>query len=609
MDNQNQPSTNIQVPCPASDDVIVLTRNVAEYMKQHYPNAQSTLFSAYDVKSPFAVAECANERYDYVLTLPETEIDGDENGELHLRLEKLLPSFDSIAIWEALDREFNAYTVCIHFPVSSRTPLPEECRKFMEPCCLSSTMNSVVIQVYRMDRHVTLRRWREDVAHQSPDAILSLLQNLAETLMQIARTGHHLMRFSPDTIAVSEHTIRFMGIVSLDLPWNERCVESYKLVELGSIPPECHGFLRQNITMSQTLYVFCAMAYFLIANALPPVCSALDYEPAVMPRAFNPAFPIGLDEVIMNGLNPTPNLRPNLMADVLNAFRAQADIMSRRAASHGETLTYDAALETHIGIAKCLRCPINQDVVWMQSLDDERWLIVVGDGVSTSTYGSGDIASHLLVDAAQKAWKDAISKDKIIDPSTCIRSIILEANQQICLYIQEHFGHLNPASCDCMGSTAIVAIIEHGVLTLGSIGDSRAYIIRDDTMLCITRDHNLFTIGIINQVPVEICATHPHAGSLVQCLGYNVDEMNNPCPIEFDVYQIPLLDGDNLLITTDGILDYIAYDLKMSESAIASVVRHEKTAKEICHELIMQANLGGGGDNCSVAMICVHQKA
>ena len=614
------------VPCPACDDVLVVTDDVSRYVHENYPDKASEALSLCGDSTGepnFAFCELGDDRFAYVLNRSASSR-FDARGDIELRLEKLLPSFDSIAVWRAFDGLLNEYTVCIHFPVSSLTPIPDCCVPYMEPCDTFCRSSAITVQVYNADAHLTLRQWCAKKGQLDPRDVLKVLEKLSSALDDLSTLGYDVMRITPDTIAMSDDRIRLMGLISVGLPWNERCVEAYQLVELASIAPECRGFICQFASPRQTVYALASIAYYLVAGTLPQTCAALDYEPSVMPRAYHPEFPIGFDEAILDGLSASPDERTSNVDVLMHGIEKEEDLMQRRAAELSrirayeasgksgcgapwEGLCYDAAVDTHVGIAKVLRCPVNQDSVWLaQSADAQRLLVVVGDGVSTSTYGSGDIASQILVQTAEELWHSSIEKVGVIDPKSCVGEILETANARICRYIQEHFGNLNPLSSECMGTTAIVALIEHGVLTLGASGDSRAYIVRSDAMHCITRDHNLYTVGLLNYVPVDVCATHPHAGSLVQCLGYNVDESGVPCKLEFDLYEMALIDDDHLLITTDGILDYVACDLGESEQIIGQVIRQVGNAEGICKELIMQANLGGGGDNCGVAIVCVH---
>ena len=589
------PKEEPSIPCPAEGDIVVYCADVDAFVKTSKHKCMCRGGSA---ANAFAVIEWENDSLVFVMTKPECRVP------LMLHLAVARPGFDSTSIWQAVDKSNAPWLVCVHFPVSGRKPIPESCEPYIVPCKYLGTLGETFVQAYPLSNLVTIESWRSSQEIVSPGIIYLLIEKIAHCLDEICRTGHSLLRISPDTILIEKQDIRFFGILSLDQPWNERCALAHKQIEYASIPPECLGFLRQTQTPEQSVYMLASILYYLISGNKVPACEAIGYDIAVLPRAFNPAFPIGWDEIVHRALMPNPEMRYPDAQSFLDALRHALDVMQRRR-DYQAPVRYDVAVDTHIGITKRLRCPVNQDAVFTQSSrGGQRILMVVADGVSTSTYGSGDIASGMTVEKAREIWKDHLANAETINPAAEINRIFYSTNDAICRYIREQYADQSPLASECMGTTALVAIIDNGILTLGSIGDSRAYIIRDDAMSCITRDHNLFTVGIINGLPLEMCATHPHAGSLVQCLGYyeDAEEAEN---LAFDIFSMKLIPGDTLMLTTDGILDYVACDIAESEQKIAEVVRAARNSGLACLELIMQANMGGGGDNCGVGIVRV----
>ncbi|MBR4985304.1 MAG: protein phosphatase 2C domain-containing protein [Proteobacteria bacterium] len=589
------PEKASQVPCPADGDSIIFARDLDAWLAKTKLAIQCTGGIG---ESRFAVLEESSDTLVFVLQ---------SENESSLKLVTSLPGFDSTFLWQAEDSEQKPWTVFVHFPVSTKLPMPRSCADFfMAPIC-SGHLADAFVQAYDLSEIVTLRSYRESAGQISPNVIFLILDRIATQLQRLFQTGHTLFRLCPDNIVLMHDAVLFIGLDALDLPWNERCAVAHHQTDFATVPPEYFGFMRQRMEPRQGVYVIGALAYFLVAGERVPTCEAIGYDVAIEPRAFNPIFPIGWDEIIHKALQPNPDLRFPNIAVFMNALQDALNVMMERFSSR-VPLCYDASVDTHIGITKKLRCPINQDAVFLQmTADMRRMLIVVADGVSTSTYGSGDIASHMLTDVAGEFWTDHIEHIEDLNAVSEIQKILNTANDRISQYILDRYADLSPASSECMGSTALVAIIDNGVLTLGSIGDSRAYIIRDDSMSCITRDHNLFTIGIINGLPVEMCASHPHAGSLVQCLGYS--DATEDSELAFDIFSMHLIPGDTFMMTTDGILDYIACDINESEKLIAELVRCGHCSGITCLELILQANLGGGGDNCGVAIVRVNELA
>jgi len=539
----------------------------------------------------------------FMLTCPET---------LEVQLTDMRHGFDSTFIWTAQSRhatDSHDYLVCIHFPVSGRTPMPEDLgrRFFIEPE-FTTRLGEAKIWIYDMRCRQTLASWRDAQTTPTPQEIYAIAIQIASALNVIHADSHVLLRFNPETLVLTENGVRFLAMTSLDLPWNEACAQSHGFLENWFyIPPECRNFLRQPLNASADVFVLGATLYFAVSHAPPPICEALDFECPLGPRTFVPDFPMGWDEILLQAIAPSPLRRFHNIDDLIMLLgQALDDIVQRQDAV--TPLHYEAAVDTHIGIAKRLRYPINQDVVFLRTSENgSRLLMVVGDGVSTSTFGSGDLASGFLVESAESVWDTQIHAQDVIDPASAIHSIFQGCNTAICNYIKAHYEGTHPTVSDSMGTTALVLIIDNGTAILGAVGDSRAYLIRKDFMSCITRAHNLFTTAIINGLPPQYCAMHPHAGSLVHCLGF-FDEHDNTCeniPLFYDLYTLKLLPEDNILLTTDGLLDYASYDIGDTETIIARTILTVPDPALACLELILIANRGGGGDNIGIGILSV----
>lgn len=588
---------------PAVNDTLVFTDDVKRSI-DGLPREDCVFSDPHGTSEIFALPD---DRYQFVLQKSSGKSKARTAIEMHLT--EALPSFDSVLLYRGIGKKKQQFLVVIHCVSERQKSVPESIRDHFIAPEVSGKFGNVLVQVYGDAHHMSLREWREQVKNISPKSVLSILERIAIALNDICKKGHALFRFSPDTIDVSGNNVRFMGVHSIGFPWDETAVSQFPRAELAAVPPECRVYMCRPASMLQCVYTFGALAYFLVAGVDMPTCEVLDYEPALEPRAFNPAFPIGWDALILKAVSAVPVGRFISINAFLEKIRAQYKVMQMRMNCR-DALSYDAAVDTHIGITKCLHCPVNQDVVLMhQSADGQRILMVVGDGISTATYGSGDIASRLLSEAAEAIWMQQMVNCEVIEPRQLVADILNRANEAINRYIDDHFADKNPQSSECMGSTGIVAIIEKNILTLASIGDSRAYIIRDEDMACITRDHNLYTVGILNGIPVETCALHAHAASIVQCLGYARDDKGNLEPLNFDTYQFRLLPDDNLLITTDGILNYIDKDVVKGEQRIAATILSGNRAAIACLELILLANIGGGGDNCGLGVVRVKAAA
>ena len=142
-----------------------------------------------------------------------------------------------------------------------------------------------------------------------------------------------------------------------------------------------------------------------------------------------------------------------------------------------------------------------------------------------------------------------------------------------------------------MGTTMTAAYSIGTDLFVCHVGDSRAYLLRNDTLQRLTKDQTqaqqLADAGIIQQ---EEVAHHRLRNVLTNALGAGVKE------VDTKIDQLRLQDGDTLLLCTDGLTDMIEDD------AIGKILKDERPAREICRSLVDSALANGGRDNVTVVV-------
>jgi protein phosphatase len=146
-----------------------------------------------------------------------------------------------------------------------------------------------------------------------------------------------------------------------------------------------------------------------------------------------------------------------------------------------------------------------------------------------------------------------------------------------------------------MGTTVVAAWLfplPTTSVAIAHVGDSRAYVIRDEQLVALSTDHSLVqqlvTEGLIT---LEESWDHPKKNVLVRALG--LDYPSTP-----DIAQHPLGPQDSVLLCTDGLTKMI------SEEYILSVILESRDSpEETCQRLITQAIAAGGKDNTTVLLI------
>ncbi|WP_179344906.1 PP2C family protein-serine/threonine phosphatase [Winogradskyella ursingii] len=177
--------------------------------------------------------------------------------------------------------------------------------------------------------------------------------------------------------------------------------------------------------------------------------------------------------------------------------------------------------------------------------DKQNLIAVVADGMGG--HNAGEVASKmacdLLLDYCMVNW----SKH---NPEKLLHKAFIKSHQEIV-----ESGNLN-AEQKGMGTTATSVIIKKGVCYLGHIGDSRAYMLRNDTLTQLSKDHTLvnqmFEGGEITK---EERDEHPMKNVLLQAMGTTPS-------IEPQMISdgIKIKERDRLLLCSDGVNDVLSDD-------------------------------------------------
>jgi protein phosphatase len=213
----------------------------------------------------------------------------------------------------------------------------------------------------------------------------------------------------------------------------------------------------------------------------------------------------------------------------------------------------------------------NEDSVFPASSgqSDDRVLVIVADGMGGHV--AGEVASRIAINAAASA--DLEAGDRVAAGNRAIREEVARE-----------------PGLEGMGTTMTLLDIQDGVATIGHVGDSRAYLLRDGQMEQMTIDHTVAAEYVARgELSPEEAVGHPQRHMLTRTLGLsrfvNVDE-----------HTIDLKAGDRVMLCSDGLTEMVS-DAQIAE-ALAS-----GTADEVVWQLVEMANEAGGVDNITVAVV------
>jgi serine/threonine protein phosphatase PrpC len=195
-------------------------------------------------------------------------------------------------------------------------------------------------------------------------------------------------------------------------------------------------------------------------------------------------------------------------------------------------------------------------------------LFAVADGMGGAQ--AGEVASKLAAGAVKSRGAD-------------VESLIQEANRRV------HQRSLEDPNTSGMGTTLTVAAVADGVVSIGHVGDSRAYLIRDGKLEQLTEDHSL--VGELmrsGKLSPEEAESHPQRSMITRALGTDPD-------VDVDIFSVEPRPDDLFLLCSDGLTSMV------DDREILRLVGEKRgDLQELVKALIKAANKGGGEDNITV---------
>lgn len=226
--------------------------------------------------------------------------------------------------------------------------------------------------------------------------------------------------------------------------------------------------------------------------------------------------------------------------------------------------------------------------------DEMGYGMAVADGMGGAAAGevASNLALRVLVSLILNAAKWALKLD---NPETREKEL-----QDVKESAEAYFGKVDKALMEYMeayprlkgmGTTLTGAYSFGDDLFILHIGDSRAYLFRQNKLKRLTHDHTAAqALADSGAISAEEVSTHRLRHVLTSCLGGQEGK------IEMEIRHLRLIDTDRLLLCSDGLTDLV------TEPEIAEMMQSTAESNEACQALVNLALQKGGNDNVTVAM-------
>ena len=224
----------------------------------------------------------------------------------------------------------------------------------------------------------------------------------------------------------------------------------------------------------------------------------------------------------------------------------------------------------------------NEDSVTIVNNDKKEFVLAIADGMGG--HKAGEVASSIAIEHIINSFYKLETMGNKDDAIEWLRQIVKEINDKIFDYAKE-----NPESKG-LGTTLVIAIKTEDYILYGNIGDSSGYVIKNNTLHKVTRDHTLVNLLVsTGELTEEEAKHHPRKNVLMRALGAND-------PIEIDIFDVDTT-VKGLFLCSDGLTNML------TDEQIEKILNSNLSIEEAVVRLIRKSNSRGGTDNISIAYL------
>ena len=227
---------------------------------------------------------------------------------------------------------------------------------------------------------------------------------------------------------------------------------------------------------------------------------------------------------------------------------------------------------------------VNQDTVYISDTPVGVLpnLYIVADGMGGEK--AGDYASKSLI-----GYMLTYIEHTIKMPVTAIQGAIEYANAN--LFAE---GSKNP-NLSGMGTTVVAASIIDNTLHVFNVGDSRCYVLDENSISQITKDHSPVEMLVSKgEITRESAEYKENKSKITRAVG--AEER-----VLIDSFEVDLAGNEYVLLCSDGLTNMV------DDRKIFNIISSSAGVKSSAKRLVEEANLSGGSDNISILLIDINE--
>jgi protein phosphatase len=232
-------------------------------------------------------------------------------------------------------------------------------------------------------------------------------------------------------------------------------------------------------------------------------------------------------------------------------------------------------------------------------IEHDLGLFVLADGMGG--HHGGEIAARVAVEAIVECVRrpdgfgpgsepPSPGRSSSSQPGQLLRSAVRLANERI---LERASGSVELTG---MGTTVVAALIRVGILTVAHVGDSRAYLYKDERLRSLTRDDSWVAAILAENPDADPAAFrhHPMRNVLTSVVGSRAEA-------EVHVAEQSLFGGEWVVLTTDGVHSVV------EDAQLERLLAEGHPPAEVASRIVQAALVHGSSDNCTAVVIQVVQ--
>jgi len=224
----------------------------------------------------------------------------------------------------------------------------------------------------------------------------------------------------------------------------------------------------------------------------------------------------------------------------------------------------------------------NEDSVTIINNEKQEYILAVADGMGG--HKAGEVASSIAIEHITEEFYKLETIGNKEDAIEWLREKVTEINNKIFNYTSKH------TESKGMGTTLVIAIKTNDYILFGNIGDSSGYVIKNDKLHKVTKDHTLVNLLVsTGELTEEEAKYHPRKNVLMRALGAND-------PIEIDIFDVDMT-VKGIFLCSDGLTNMI------TDEQIEKILNSDLSIEDMVVKLIKKSNSRGGTDNISIAYL------